>query len=427
MARAEGAGVTRAHAWLIAVVATLAMSVSYIDRQVVAAIGASVRKGLGIDATRFGILAATFSLSYLVAAPLAGAMVDRIGARRGLLTSVLVWSAVSASHALVPSFAALVVLRVALGAAEAPSFPAAAQSVRRALPEGDRSAAFGLLFTGSSLGAAVAAPLAIALDLAYGWRSAFVIASLVGLSWLPVWILVTRSPRVRALLAGLPAAAAPAAPRNAPGLRLGLDPAVLRAMILVVASAPGLMFVWVWMPQYLELGRGLAKASLPQYVWLPSVGADLGMVGFGLLASLIDRRAGLARRGAPSYGPLVLIAAALEATLALLPLVPGTWAAVGLMAVASAGGGGLYTLATSEMMARVDPAKVAMAGGLTAAAQSLVYVVLNPIVGRWIDASRSFDGSIVMLGAFALPGAIVWTAWTPAGPRGEGMAGADRR
>src|SRR5271166_2407985 len=134
-----------------------------------------------MNAAQFGWLAAAFSMAYLVAAPLAGVLVDRVGARRGLVAAIVTWSVVSAAHALVPTFAALFVLRVLLGAAEAPSFPAAAQTVRRALPEGDRSAAFGLLFTGSSLGAAIAAPLATSLDVAFGWRAAFLIASVVGM------------------------------------------------------------------------------------------------------------------------------------------------------------------------------------------------------------------------------------------------------
>ena len=60
---------TRGRAWLVAVVATLAMSVSYVDRQVVSAIATSVRRALDVDAEHFGYLAAAFSLAYLVAAP----------------------------------------------------------------------------------------------------------------------------------------------------------------------------------------------------------------------------------------------------------------------------------------------------------------------------------------------------------------------
>jgi ACS family hexuronate transporter-like MFS transporter len=397
---------SRGRAWLVAVVATLAMSVSYVDRQVVSAIATSVRRGLAIDAEQFGYLASAFSLAYLVAAPLAGALVDRVGARRGLLAAILVWSAVSAAHALAPSFAGLVILRILLGAAEAPSFPAAAQSVRRALPPGDRSAAFGLLFTGSSFGAAVAAPLAIGLDLRFGWRTTFVLASLVGLAWLPLWLVVTRAPHVRAALAR-PDAHPPAMSSPAPPVSfvsLLLDPAVLRALLLVLASAAGLMFLFVWMPQYLELGRGLPKAEVAGYVWLPPVMGDLGMVGAGLLASYLDRRKPPHR----SHVTLVLVAGVLESTMVLVPWIGETWPAVAILGLSAAGGGALYTLLTADMMARIDPARVSMAGGLTAAAQSLVYVIMNPVVGRWVDRTHSFDGPLVMLGMVALPGALLW-------------------
>jgi hypothetical protein len=71
------------------------------------------------------------------------------------------------------------------------------------------------------------------------------------------------------------------------------------------------------------------------------------------------------------------------------------------------------------MMSRIDPARASTAGGLTAAAQSLVYIVLNPIVGRWIDVSHSYAGPLVMLGAVAIPGAIAWSVWSPAQPHHE--------
>ena len=72
-------------------------------------------------------------MAYLVGAPLAGVVVDRLGARRGFAAAVVVWSVVAGAHALATSFASLFALRVLLGAAESPSFPAAAQAIRRAL------------------------------------------------------------------------------------------------------------------------------------------------------------------------------------------------------------------------------------------------------------------------------------------------------
>lgn len=391
------------------------MSVSYVDRQVMAAIAVSVRKALAMDAAQYGVLAAAFSMAYLVGAPLAGLLVDRVGARRGLIAAIVTWSVISALHAMVPTFAALFVLRVLLGSAEAPSFPAAAQTVRRVLPEGDRSAGFGLLFTGSSLGAAIAAPLAISLDVAFGWRAAFFIASVLGMVWLPLWLVVTSPKAVRVALAtpGDPPAARPRG--------LLRDPAVHRAIILVFASAPATMFMYIWMPQYFELARGVPKPSLPQYMWLPPLMSDMGMVGFGALASRLDRavRPG-ARR---SHVELVLAAAAMTSMLVLVPHVDGTWPAVLLVGFAAAGAGGLYTLLTADMMARIDPARVSAAGGLTAAAQSLVYVVLNPVVGRWIDVSQSYTGPLALLGAVAIPGAIAWSVWSPAQTHDEPQRG----
>jgi ACS family hexuronate transporter-like MFS transporter len=143
---------------------------------------------------------------------------------------------VSALHALALSFGVLFALRIALGLAEAPTFPAAAQAVKRALPAGERSAAFGMLFTGSTLGQMVAAPLALGLDTKFGWQMAFVATSALGIAWLPFWLFATRSPAARAVLA---TAVSDASSNDVPSrARLLATPAALRAVALVCAAAP---------------------------------------------------------------------------------------------------------------------------------------------------------------------------------------------
>jgi ACS family hexuronate transporter-like MFS transporter len=403
---------SRRRVWLVAVVATLAMTVSYADRQVLAVIGTSVRQTLGIGAEQFGWLAAAFSAAYFVCSPLAGVVLDRVGARLGLVVAVLVWSVVSAAHAWTRTFGGLLALRIALGIAEAPSFPAAALAVRRALPARERAAAFGLLFTGSSLGAAIVGPVAATLDTRFGYQSAFWVTSLLGLAWLPLWFGVTRPPEVRAILAGPSFERIPATPaRN--HLRVLLDPAVGRAIILVLGSAPTLMFVLIWFPQYLTLKCGIPKASIGHYVWLPPLMADAGMLAFGALGSWHDRTAG--RR--LSHMKLVLAAAALDATLAVLPRLQSAWPSALLVGFAAAGGGGLYTLLTADMMARVDPQHASEAAGLTAAAQSLTYVVLNPLVGHLVDRLHSFDPIVMAFGLLAILGASAWCALGLSTPR----------
>src|SRR6185295_16573165 len=129
-------------------------------------------------------------IAYLIGAPPAGWLVDRLGARRGLLWAVLLWSAVAALHALVPGFGVLFALRIALGLAESPSFPGAAQTVQRALPPEERARGFGVLFTGSSFGAMLAPPIASYLATRFGWRTAMLSTAAIGLVWVPVWLLV---------------------------------------------------------------------------------------------------------------------------------------------------------------------------------------------------------------------------------------------
>jgi ACS family hexuronate transporter-like MFS transporter len=394
----------RSSAWTIAALATLAMSVSYIDRQVLAALAQSVKESLDIGYEQFGWLASAFSMAYLVGTPLAGVLVDRIGARRGLVASMIVWSAVAAGHAAASSFAMLFALRIALGAAESPSFPAAAQSVRRALEPRDRAAGFGLLFTGSSIGAMIAPPLAVAMKTQLGgWRPAFVVTAIIGLVWIPAWHFATRSPAARAALDRHVASNDGPAPSRA---ELLANPAVLRALLLVCSAAPTVMLVLIWAPQYLEKAFHLTENDVAKYVWLPPLAFDAGAVVFGSLATRRDRRFddGAVR----SHADLTLGAAVLCSALALCPFARSPWEAVALCSVALAGGGALFARLTGDMLARVPAAHASTAAGLTAAAQSLVYVVGNPIVGKIVQKTGSFNVALVAIGALAIPGGIAW-------------------
>ena len=394
-------------AWLAAIVATLAMTVSYADRQVMAAIGTSLRQSLAMPAESFGWLAAAFSAAYLVATPLAGTVLNRIGPRVGLAIAVIAWSSVSAAHALVSSFGALLAMRIALGVAEAPSFPGAALSVRRVMPPEARSTAFGLIFTGSSLGAALVAPLAVALDARFGYRAAFAVTSLLGLAWVPFWLAATRSKAVRETLGGHRSEGCARMPRGADGTAaVVFHGSVTRAVVLTFLCAPGLMFVFLWFPQYLTLGCGVAKQAVGHYAWFPPLMADFGNVGFGYVASRLNRV-----WPGRSRAELVVVAAMLEATLAWLPRACAPWPAVALVGVAAAGGGGLYTLLTADMMARVEPGRASTAAGLTAAAQSLAYVLGNPAIGRLVDHTHSFVIPLRLVGVVVLPGAAAWVLW----------------
>jgi ACS family hexuronate transporter-like MFS transporter len=383
-------------AWAVAAAATLGMSVSYIDRQTLAMIAPSVTSALRIDNAHYGWLLSAFSMAYLAFAPIAGVIVDRVGARRGFVLAILAWSCVAASHALAFSFASLFLLRVLLGATESPSFPAAAQAIRRALPGARRPLAFGLLFTGSSIGAILAAKLAVPLDAKYGYQSAFLGTAVIGMLWLPVWLVATRGH-------GLDASVAPKAAVKEPWARVIFSPPVLRTVVAVVGSAPGLMFVLNWIAKYLVEAWGLPKASIGDLLIWPPIGFDIGAIGFGFLASM--------GKTTKTRVDLVLLSMVLAASLALVPFAKSPELAIAICAAAAIGGGGLYALVTADMFARVPVERTSAAGGVAASAQSIAHVIAGPLVGWSIDQSHSYRAALIALGVVVVPTTLAFVFW----------------
>jgi ACS family hexuronate transporter-like MFS transporter len=401
----SGTGLSRRQAWVLAIAATLTMAVSYADRQTLAVLAPTVTRALGISEAQYGWLAAAFSLAYLVGSPIAGRIVDAVGARRGLPVAVVLWSVVAALHAIVPGFLSLFALRIALGLTEAPSFPGAAQTVQRALPPADRARGFGVLFTGSSLGAMLAAPLATAVEAAAGFRAAFLVTAAVGLLWLPLWLLASRSAEARRALDPAPSAIAAegTTPRPSP-FGVALHPAVLRAVAAILASSPVIAFLLLWSAKYLVAAEGLTQSDVGRYLWLPPLLFDVGAILYGHLAS---RR----QTGTPRL--LVATAAALCASIGLLPAVHGAWSVTVLAGIALAGGGGLFAVVLGDTLARVPQTAVSTAGGVIAAAQSLAYVVANPLIGWSVGRSGGYAPSAHALAAWVVPGCLVWLLWAP--------------
>lgn len=387
------------------------MTVSYFDRSTLAVLAPTVREQLDISGTAYGWLTSAFSIAYLVATPLTGWWIDRVGARRGLVISVLAWTTVAALHALVPGFWVLFALRIALGITEGPSFPGAAQTIQRILPAAERSRGFGVLFTGSSIGGMLAPPIASALFAAYGWRSAFLTSALIGLVWLPVWLFWTRQ---RGVPEQLDRADASEAVVRTPVLEVLRHPAFLRGFIAILAVAPVFGFALSWGAVYLSSRFGIAQARVGDYLWLPPVVFDAAVVLFGHIASKQHRPDGAPPRLLFSIGMVLAVG------LVALPWMPDAWNAIYVLGIAMAGGGIVYTLTTSDMLRHMPPGAVSLAAGALAAAQSLALVIANPLIGAAFDRYQSFDVPAIVLGLWVVPGCLVWLAWrVPLAQRAE--------
>jgi ACS family hexuronate transporter-like MFS transporter len=394
---------SRRHAWFVTLAATLTMTVSYIDRQSLSVLAPEVTKALDISEAEYGWLSSAFSIAYLLATPLAGWWIDRVGARRGLVVSVLVWSTVAALQALVPGFGVLFILRIMLGLAEGPSFPGSAQTVQRVLPPHDRSRGFGVLFSGSSIGGMIVPPLAAFIFDLYGWRVAFLITSVVGLIWIPIWIAVTSPRAVRALIDNPPEGSRP----RPPIVDLIRHPIMIRALIAIFAAAPVIGVMHAWGAKYLVATWGIEQKDVGGYLWFPPLLFDAGAIVFGDLAARIRRAPDAPARG------LFFVAMLLATAPIALPFASSAWTGIVIIAIAVAGSGGLYSMCTSDLLARMPPECVSTAGGIVAGAQSIALIALGPIVGAIVGHYGHYDGVAVGVGLWALPGSLIWIFWKP--------------
>jgi predicted MFS family arabinose efflux permease len=262
-----------------------------------------------------------------------------------------------------------------------------------------------VLFTGSSIGAMIAAPLATTLEKHFGWRLAFVGVALIGLVWVPVWIATAWTPSGRALVERHLDEGKVERP---PVREVITHPAVLRALLVVVAVAPMIGFVLLWGAKYLVATFHVTQTDVGKYFWLPPLFFDLGALLFGDLATRHGRKS--------DDSPRVIFTVAMIVTAAFASLAPFAktpWQAMGITAMALAGGGGLFAMLTHDMLARVSPAAISLAGGCTAAAQSLAYVVANPLIGRAVERSGSYRMVFFTLAAWAIPGCVAWLSWPP--------------
>ncbi|HET9160389.1 MAG TPA: MFS transporter, partial [Caulobacteraceae bacterium] len=178
--------------WVIVGLLFLAMVINYVDRQTLGLLKGDLSTQFKWNETDYADIVfwfqATYALSYLAF----GRIVDRIGARWGFGLAFLIWQLAHIGHALANSLAGFIGARLALGVGEGGGFPGGIKAVAQWFPKKERAFATGLFNAGTNIGAIVTPLVIPVITLAWGWRAAFVVTGLVGLIWLPIWLLVYR-------------------------------------------------------------------------------------------------------------------------------------------------------------------------------------------------------------------------------------------
>lgn len=181
--------------WVICALLFIATTINYIDRQVISILKPKILDWPGWSELHFGQVVAYFQLAYAIMMIFAGALIDRIGIRKGFAIAIVWWSLAAMGHAFSGTVLAFTIWRILLGLGEAANFPASIKAVAEWFPKRERALATGIFNSGTNIGAVVT-PFAVAwiLEVLGSWRWVFILTGSLGFTWLILWLLIYQAP-----------------------------------------------------------------------------------------------------------------------------------------------------------------------------------------------------------------------------------------
>lgn len=154
---------------------------------------------LGLGMGSLGWVSLSFSIGNLLAAPIAGTLVDRWGRRPVLIVGLLTMVIVNAISPLFDSFVVFVLLRFVLGLGNAGIMPAAMAAAADITPAEHRGRWLGLVGGGVSLGTIFGPTVGGLLYDAYGFGMPFYLSAALALAAVvSVWLMVPETQQVLA-------------------------------------------------------------------------------------------------------------------------------------------------------------------------------------------------------------------------------------
>ena len=179
--------------WTMYAIICIAYMLSPFCRQAPAVMGPDLIRDLKLDAAQFGLLGLTFFWAYAIANAPAGAIIDRVGSRIGLVLSLLVTAIGSFIFSMAESLAMIVVGRMLVAVSLAGIFIAGVKIISSWFSAKQFATINGIYMGFGALGGLFAtAPLQVLINQT-GWRSSFVIITITCVVMAIISYLVVKS------------------------------------------------------------------------------------------------------------------------------------------------------------------------------------------------------------------------------------------
>jgi MFS transporter, ACS family, hexuronate transporter len=393
---------------------TLAMIINYIDRSALSIAMPFITHDFHLSAGEKGLIFSAFSVGYALFNFLGGYFSDRFGGKRVLGVSMTFWSIACALTATVSNFWSMFLIRIAFGAGEGPNSATANKVVNTWFPIRERASAAGVNQAGGPIGGALAGPVIGFLALSFGWRAAFVVMAVLGLTWAIVWrFLATETPSQHRKVSSDELAdieedqlSTPAAGGAKVSIR---DVLATRAVLMTGLSLFCynyiLFFFITWFPSYLVDAKNISLKDMSFVSSLPWIIGALGYLSGGFLVDAILRKTGkqmFSRK-------VVLVTSLLISAICIVltGMVDGAATAVGVMTIAI----GFLMLAAPAYWAIIQDTvprhQVGTASGLMHGLANVSGIVGPAVTGFLIQGTGTYVGAFVLAGALGIIGSFI--------------------
>ncbi|WP_321888120.1 MFS transporter [Paraburkholderia bannensis] len=404
---------TRARFGILALLAGGTM-INYLDRSVAGIAAPAMSHDLGLTPALMGVIFSAFSWTYTASQIPGGLLLDRVGTRWTYFFALTLWSFFTGLQGLATGFVSLLVMRLLIGAAEAPCFPTNSRVVAIWFPQSERARATGVYTFAEYVGLAFLSPLLFWLEQRYGWRALFGMVGAVGVAFGVVWLMRFHEPHEskRANRAELDHIASGGGvvdgSQQATRFRWADVGALLRHRSMFgicigqFACNSTNVFFLTWFPTYLVTERHMPWLKVGIVAVLPFIAASVGTLSGGWISDAMLRR-GVSLNWARKLP--VIAGLLMAATIALANYVDSIAAVIAILCVAYFAQG-MSALAWGIVSDIAPKGLLGLSGGIFNLFANAAGIVTPLVIGLIVNATGSFVYALAFISAVTLMGAL---------------------
>lgn len=391
--------------WWICGLLLLATMINYMDRQTLANAATRVTKEFALSQEQYGDMEKWFGWAFAAGSLFFGLIADAVSVRWLYPVVLMGWSLAGVATAWTTSYDQLLWCRIALGFFEAAHWPCAIKTTYAVLSPGERTMGNSVLQSGASVGAIITPPVMLWLmtEELGTWRYAFEAVGVTGLLWVVLWFVMVRgsdfSPRMTEA-------------RQAPAesfWRVLFSGRMLAVALLIMGAQTCWHLFRVWLPKFLQEGRGYTEAAALKFNSVYFIATDVGCILAGMLALWLVNKAGMTSHRAKRR--VYQLCSLMTCCAALIPWLPHGVMLLLVILVVGAGALGLFPCYYSFVQ-ELSGSHVGLMTGLLSCWVWLVTSPMHQKFGALIDRTHSFDVGMACAGLAPLLGvaslALFW-------------------